>query len=98
MDEKKIQKAVDEFIKNPSWAEFYNNAPSKACKRYVALNFYLSDNYSSILNDAAVLKALKKEQAELEEKFKLSDWKHLAKYAPNNPGKKRILEKIKELS
>lgn len=43
LDESKVQKAVEEFRKNPYWREYYDNAPTENCKRYVALEFYQSE-------------------------------------------------------
>ena len=34
--ESKVAKAVEEFCKN-LWKEYYDNAPTKECKRYIAL-------------------------------------------------------------
>ena len=98
MNEKKIKEAVDAFSKNSAWKRYYEDAPSKVCKRYVELDFYRSHNYSSLYPDSDELEAVHEEQKHLQDKMGVADWKHLAKYAGNNPFRGKCLEKIKELS
>ena len=96
MNEKKVKEAVEVFTKNPSWKGYYDDAPTKECKRYVALDFYRSQNYSSMEQDEA--DAVRAEQKELQGKMGLADWKHLVQYQGNNPFRGLCLQKIRELS
>ena len=98
MNEKKIKEAVNAFIKNSAWKSYYEDAPSKVCKRYVELDFYRSHDYSALYPDSAELKAVRAEQKKLQERMSLADWKHLAKYTGNNPFRAKCMEKIKALS
>ena len=84
-----IKKALDLFLANPYWKEYYDNAPSEACREHIELDFVYSTFFGpdSIdeLNEA------------IEEQFTLEDWKYLYKYAGNNPFKSTCRAKIKEL-
>lgn len=90
MNEKNIQNAVKEFCENPHWKEMYDSAPSEACKRYIALGFYYSDNLGEISN----YEEYKSERDKLEETFTKADWEHLYKYEGNNPRKVYYKEKM----
>lgn len=92
--EKEIEKAVESFCENPFWKRYYESAPSENCKRYIALQFYNSERVLSGKN----AESLTDERNELEEKFGVEDWKHLAKHAGNNPFRGKCLKKIRELS
>lgn len=87
--EKDVKDALKLFLKNPFWKKYYETAPSDVCKEYIALEFGYSmapksDKYAS-------------RREELEDMFTVDDWKHIAKYAGNNPFKGKCLRKIKEL-
>lgn len=43
MENEKIQKALDRFLKNPYWSDIYNNA-SDLCKRFYEQHFAFSLN------------------------------------------------------
>lgn len=90
MNEKKVNSAVQKACENPYWKEKYENAPSEACKRYVALGFYYSDNFGEI-SDYEEYKA---EREKLEAKFTKADWEHLYKYEGNNPRKSYYKKKM----
>lgn len=81
LNEKKINAAVEEFTKNPHWKAYYEQAPSEACKRYIALEFYYSENLGEIED----YDAYKAEKKRLQGEFTHEDWAHLYKYAGNNP-------------
>lgn len=81
MNEKRIISAVRNFCENEYWREYFTEAPSDACKRYVALDFYYSDFLGEIPN----YEEFKAEREKLKEKFKKADWKHLLKYSGHNP-------------
>lgn len=83
MDEKKIRTAVDRFIQKPHWRAYYEEAPSDACKRHIALEFYYSDN----LGEIADYDEYRSEREKLQSKFTREDWTHLYKYAGSNPWK-----------
>ena len=89
VDENKVQESVAEFLENPYWAKYYNEAPSDVCKRYIALEFYFSDSEDEEAAD---------EMDSLENELNLADWQHLLKYCGNNPRRVVIAEKIKALS
>lgn len=87
--EKRIKIALNRFLKNDSWREEYENAPTDKCKRYIALSFYWStyldaDDY--------------KEEAEsLKASFGLEDWKYLYRQSSPNPFKAFCKSRIREL-
>lgn len=77
LDESKVQKAVEEFRKNPYWREYYDNAPTENCKRYVALEFYIGEYLD--------LQSPREEIMKLREIMTLQDFVHLYKYVGHNP-------------
>lgn len=83
MNEKKIKAAVEEFTKNPHWKAYYEQAPSEACKRHIALEFYYSESLGEVEN----YDEYKAEREKLQGEFTREDWAHLYKYAGNNPWK-----------
>lgn len=93
MDEKKIQAAVKKACENEYWQEYYDNAPSEACKRYIALEFYYSDNLGNVPN----YDEFEAESNKAEQKFTKADWQHLYNHCANNP-KKVYYKKKMELS
>lgn len=88
--EKAKNKALVDFIRNPHWKEYYEEAPSDVCKEYIKYEFLFSDTDEYEEKVAQVLR-------ELEDRFTVDDWKHLIKYCGNNPFKSRCRAKIKEL-
>ena len=72
-----MKKAVDAYIKNPTWKAYYNGAPSETCKEFIALEFCYSLDIDA---DAAL-----KQSKALESKLSKEDWAHLYKYAGNTP-------------
>ena len=89
MDDGKLKKAIGVFLKNPYWKEYYETAPSEECKEYIEHDFYFSLFGGS--------EEIEKRDKELEDLFSVDDWKHLAKYAGNNPFKGKCRKKIREL-
>lgn len=77
------------FLKNPHWKEYYKKAPSDACREYIANEFCFSLFGED--DDRT------KQDAELEGLFTVEDWKHLGKYAGNNPFRGKCREMIKKL-
>ena len=94
MNWKKVDAAVEFFVRNPFWRKFYENAPSEPCRRRVALDFYFSTFWDDAHEDEAFFREMEKTEAELG----LEDWKYLLKYQGNNPGRVKIRKKIEELS
>ena len=94
MDKSKVEAARELFSENSYWDDIYENAPSDACKEYLALTFYFSTFWDEAHEDEEFYKAMQ----EVQEKLELDDWKYLLKYQGNNPGRVKIKQKIKELS
>ena len=42
-DTEKVRENLAEWLKNPSWAEYYGGAPSERCREFIALEFYYSE-------------------------------------------------------
>ena len=78
---------VQEWLKNPSWREYFEKAPSEKCKKVIVLGFV----YSELETEESLeeLDAAEKELA-------LEDWQYLYRYALG-PEKKRIHDRIVEL-
>ena len=82
------EKALDQYPKNESWKEYYEKAPSDACKRCIEGEFVRSlfQDYGS-----------EYDKDKLEATLDLEDWRWLYKWCGNNPRKGLIAEKIAEL-
>lgn len=89
MDERKVKIAVDLFLKNEFQTEYYNNAPTERCKRYISLQFYWS-----LFTDA---KDYSDEKQFLIDTMELEDWRYLHKYAGSNPWQVICKNKIESL-
>ena len=87
LDTKAVLDCLAEWLENPYWGEYYNNAPSDLCKEYIETYFYASDTE----DDDAFAK-----MDEIEPKLSLEDWKYLLKYS-TGPEKGKITKKIAEL-
>lgn len=77
-----------EWLENPHWKKYYEEAPSDACRQYIALDFRYSDT-----EDEEVAE----EMDTLLEKLREEDLRHLAAYAGNNPQKAALLKRAEEL-
>ena len=42
-DTEKVRENLAEWLKNPSWAEYYGGAPSERCREFIALEFRYSE-------------------------------------------------------
>ena len=83
----KYAEILNEWLENPSWREFYEQAPSEKCREVIALEFVYSE-----LETEEILEELEAAEKELG----LEDWQYLYRYA-HGPEKKRIHDRIVEL-
>ena len=90
----KLKESVESFAENPHWAKYLKEAPSDSCKAYIKLNFYLSD----LDTDSPEKEAVIEKMDAYENKLSADDWKHLLKYAGNNPFAGKCKKQIAELS
>ena len=84
-----MKEALDVFLQNPHWKEYYETAPSEECREYIEHSFRLS--LYGITPD------IEKRDKELEDLFTVRDWEHLAKYAGNNPFRSKCKKMISNL-
>ena len=92
IDEKKVQRAVEEFIENPYWKKMLDTAPTEVSRRYTELDFYYSEGFGNM--SAEERKEVVAEQDALTKKFGLEDWKHACRYAGNNPFRGKCIREI----
>ena len=78
---------LNEWLENPSWREFYEQAPSEKCREVIALEFVYSE-----LEEEGILEELDTVEKELA----LEDWQYLYRCA-HGPEKKRIHDRIVKL-
>ena len=76
MDEKELQEAIESFLENPFWADYYDVAPSGA-KEIIALGFYMSSSERAHNDPEA--------QTVLEECRKALEREDVAYLAQNSP-------------
>ena len=79
---------ISEWLENPHWKKYYEEAPSDTCRQYIALDF----RYSATEDEEVA-----KEMDALLEKLRAEDLRHLAAYAGNNPQKAAFLKRAEEL-
>lgn len=68
-------KGFDEFMKNPYWKGFYENAPTDLLKSYLRLKF--DNNYFVVDIDSYKKEEYLKQLNELEAKFSNVEWQYL---------------------
>ena len=83
----KYAEILNEWLKNPSWREYFEKAPSEKCREVIGLEFVYSE-----LETEEILEELDAAEKELA----LEDWQYLYRYA-HGPEKKRIHDRIVEL-
>ena len=84
--EEKIRNAMKIFMQNKFFKEYYENAPTDACKKYIEYEFV----YSIYLEPENI----KELNEKLEEEFGLEDWRHLYRYSGINPFRGKCRRKI----
>ena len=38
-----VRENLNEWLQNPTWKEYYDEAPSQLCREYISLDFYASE-------------------------------------------------------
>ena len=79
---------IREWLENPYWKKYYEEAPSDSCRQYIALDFRYSDTEDEEVAD---------EMDALLEKLRAEDFHHLAAYAGNNPERAALMERAEEM-
>ncbi len=79
---------ISEWLENPAWREYYEDAPSDRCRKFIALEFRYSDT-----EDDETAKQMDAVEAELS----VQDLRYLARYAGNNPRKADLMKRIAAL-
>lgn len=79
---------ISEWLENPYWKKYYEEAPSDACREYIALEFRYSDTENEEIAE---------EMDALLETLRAEDLRHLAAYAGNNPQKAAFLKRAEAL-
>ena len=93
ISEEELNEALQQFMRNPYWRAYYEEAPSEAAKQRVKLCFF----WSLTRDEAKYLKAIE-EAKKLEKQYTIADCKHELRYSGNNPGLLYWKKKIEELS
>ena len=92
IDKEKLKIAFDEYMENPAWAEYYNNAPSDNCKRYIRFNWFRSK-----YGEPEDIEEFKKLRDSYWDKLSIEDCEYIREHVGNNPFRKVCSDKIKEL-
>ena len=88
IDRNTIQKNLQEWLQNPSWAEYYRSAPSDRCRQFIALEFHYSETEDEEAGEA---------MDAIEKQMNAEELRHLMKYCGNNPRKGILARKIAEM-
>ena len=83
-----VAENLKEWLENPFWREYYEGAPSDRCRELIALEFMYSEEEQDDLIP---------EMENIEKELALEDWRHLYRYCGDNPRKKAIHDRIREL-
>ena len=87
-DTNEIKEVLQEWLENPGWRKYYEEAPTDECRAFIALEFYYSDTEDEEVSE---------KMDEIEATLGVEDLKHLARYAGDNPRKGALLRKIAEM-
>ena len=93
IDKKKMESAFQLYMKNPSWRDYYNNAPSEDCKNYIRFGWYRSQ-----YGEPKDPEEFKKLRDLYWNKLSIKDWEYIRDHAGNSPFRKVCSDKIRELS
>ncbi len=93
ISEEELTAALQEFLINPYWRAYYEEAQSEAAKQRVKLVFFWS-----LTRDEAKYHEAIEEARKLEKQYSITDCRHELKYCGNNPERAYWKMKIEELS
>ena len=82
------EKALEVFLKNGTWREYYEKAPSDACRKAIAGEFV-----RSMVSPCGA----EYSREALEAPLTLADWEYLYRRCGSNPRKGFIARKMAEL-
>ena len=94
MDYKKLLSGIKDGV-SESWIEEYDNAPTLARKKYMALT--RADTVENLEKYFSSREEYRAELKRLLDEFTLEDWKHAYKYSGNNPWRLRCKKEIERL-
>ena len=83
-----MSEALKEWLENPTWKKYYEEAPSDQCRKYIALEFRYSDTEDEEIAE---------EMDALLETLRAEDLRHLAAYAGNNPERVALMKRAEEM-
>ena len=95
IDNEKMEKALQAFMKNPAYKKIYDDAPSEECKKYYRYEFYYSKYFDPNADDVDEFIEMIKEP---EKDLAVKDWEYLKDHAGTGPFVGYCNQKIKELS
>ena len=90
-------------MKNPSWAEYYNNAPTQAVKDYIQARFEYSafltspeniDTDDKELFESEMCKALKKQFDDTLERITKKDFRYIVDNASPSLGERAAMRRL----
>ena len=86
-DTEKVRENLAEWLKNPSWAEYYGGALSERCREFIALEFYYSEYEEEEAAEA---------MDGIEDGMDAEELRYLFSRCGNNPRKGVLARKIAE--
>lgn len=89
-DKEKLKNTMDLYFGNDGWKSVYDEAPSDACRDYLKLTFYRSENNEPAGSELREIKE------RLYKKMGIDDWEYLYGVFPG-PFRRVCKEKIEEL-
>ena len=86
IDSAELEKNLLDWLKNPSWAEYYHSAPTDRCRQFIALEFYYSEYEEEETAEA---------MDAMEDSMDAEELRYLMAWAGSTPRKSQLAEKIK---
>ena len=83
-----MRENLGEWLENPSWAEYWNGAPTERCRAFITLEFFYSE-----YEEEETAEAMDRIEAEMS----AEELKYLLKYCGRNPRMKVLLDRIAAL-
>ena len=80
-----IRSTLQDWLRNPAWKAYYDEAPSDRCRKFIALEFRYSDTEEE---------ETAQEMDRIETELNADDLRYLAEHAGNNPRKAALMRKI----
>ena len=92
VDDKKVEEAFVEYMENPAWKRYYENAPTDECRQYIKFNWYRSK-----FGEPKDVEEFKRLRNDYWSKLSVEDWEYIMENVGNSPFRAVCKEHISRL-